>query len=1004
MQVGISKKCLIKFILNQSFMKKQFSFYKILFLFLGLGFFLNASAQEMTVTGTVTDAETGDPLPGVTVVLKGTQQGAISQPDGSYSVQATEDATLVYSFIGFETQEIAVAGQNQINVALEPSVLGLDEVVVIGYGSVKKEDATGSVGVVNADDFNKGAITSAQDLMVGKSAGLTITPGTGAPGSGSTIRIRGGSSLNASNDPLVIVDGVPLSNENVSGSSNFLSVVNPNDIESFTVLKDASATAIYGSRASNGVILITTKKGKEGADMRINYNGNTSVSSAKEFVDVFSGDEIRQIAIERADIFEGSDISKLGSYNTNWQEEIFRTAISHDHNLSVSGALDKLPYRVSVGYTDDMGILKNTGMERFTGALNLNPSLLDDNLKLNVNVKGMLSDHNYGDEGAIGSVVDMDPTQPVRDGNPSSAGYFQWPNYDANLGTANPVEQALEVDNQSTVKRLIASFQADYTFPFFPEMSVNLNLSTDRNEGEGHNNRPVTTNAQLDGEFTGRINEYSATHTNDLLEFYANYNNDFGAVHNLDLTAGYSWQHFQRETEDFTRGLIPEGEEGFVTPISNDFITENYLVSFFGRMNYSLMDKYLLTATFRNDGSSRFIGDNQWGLFPSAALAWKINQESFLENVDVLSELKLRLSWGVTGQQDIGGNYPAQTLYQLASPGSYYPIDGAFLPTLRPNAYDPNIKWEETTTENIGIDFGFYRGRLTGSVDVYNRETEDLLNTVVIPTGSNFSNTLTTNVGSLQNRGVEASLNVIPLSTKDMSLDIGLNFTYNENEITKLLMTDDPEYLGVTHGGAMTGTIQLTTVGETAYSFFLNKQVYDQNGNPVEGLYVDKTGNGGDVSGQNEDKYIYQNPRADYMMGLSLGFNYKNFDISANGRASIGNYVYNQVLAGASYDQMNQLGYWKNFNRGLLETNFVTRQFTSDYFVQNASFFKLDNVSMGYNFERIFDKMSAYVSITAQNVLTITNYEGLDPEVHSGVDTNFYPRPQTFMLGINLSY
>jgi TonB-linked SusC/RagA family outer membrane protein len=985
-------------------MKKQFNFHKILFLFLGLGVFICASAQEMTVTGTVTDAENGEPLPGVTVVIKGTQQGAITQVDGTYSVQAPEDAVLAFSFIGFNTSEVAVAGQNQINVSLEPAVLGLDEVVVIGYGSVKKEDATGSVNVVSSKDFNKGAITSAQDLLVGKSAGVVITPSGGAPGSGSTIRVRGGSSLNASNDPLIIIDGVPLDNNNVSGSNNFLSVVNPNDIETFTVLKDASATAIYGSRASNGVILITTKKGKEGAAMKINYNVNTSVSSPIEYVDVFSGDEIRRIAVEKSELFGVSNLDKLGNYNTNWQKEIFRNALTQDHNVSLAGAYKTLPYRVSVGYTNQEGILKNTDMERFTGAINLNPSLLDGNLKLNINAKGMMTDHNFGDDGAIGSAVNMDPTQPIKDGKQASAGYFQWDNYGANLGTPNPVEQLMEVDNASTVKRVIANVQADYAMPFLPELRANLNLGTDRTESEGHNNRPETTNGQLDGAYTGQVNNYSAENTNDLLDFYMNYKKQLGKSHNLDVTAGYSWQHFERQDDSFTRGLIPEGEEGYVVPTSSDNITENYLVSFFGRMNYSLMNKYLLTATFRNDGSSRFSDENQWGLFPSAAFAWKINKESFLDDFDALSELKLRLSWGITGQQDIGSDYPAQAAYILASPGSYYPIGGTFLPTLRPNAYDPDIKWEETTTQNVGLDFGFFNNRLSGSVDVYLRETEDLLNEVTIPTGSNFSNTLLTNVGSLENRGYEVALNLIPLSTKDMSLNVGFNLTYNENEITKLLMTEDPDYIGILEGDAMTGQNQVTRVGETAHSFFVNKQVYNQSGAPIEGMYVDLSGQGGIVNGDNNDKYIYNDPVVDYLLGLTLRFNYKNFDVSASSRASIGNYVYNQVAAGSSYDQMQQIGYWKNFPRVLNEYQFVKRQFTTDYFVQNASFFKLDNLSMGYNFDNITDKLSAYVSLTAQNIWTISEYDGIDPEVDEGIDNNFYPRPQVFMLGINLSY
>ncbi|MGQ1889040.1 SusC/RagA family TonB-linked outer membrane protein [Thermophagus sp. OGC60D27] len=985
-------------------MKKQFNFFKILFLFLGLGLYTGVAAQETMVTGVVTDADTGGPLPGVTVVKKGTFQGVITQIDGSYSINVSPEDVLVFSFVGYKSVEETVGDKQVINIALEPDMLGLEEVVVIGYGTVKKGDATGAVNVVTSKDFNKGSITSAQELMVGKSAGAIVTPGGGAPGSGATIRIRGGSSLNASNDPLIIVDGVPLDNNDVSGNNNILTVVNPNDIESFTVLKDASSTAIYGSRASNGVIIIETKSSKEGSPLKIDYNVKTSISSPIKYVDVFSGDEFRAIALEKKELFGVSNLDKLGSYNTNWQEEIFRDAFSQDHNLSFSGSYKKLPYRLSVGYTDDAGILKNTDMERFTGALNLSPTLLDGYLKLNVNVKGMITDNNFGDEGAIGSAINMDPTQPVKDGNPASDGYFQWDNYGANLGTPNPVEQALEVDNRSTVKRIIANMRVDYTMPFLTDLRANLNVATDRIDSEGHNNRPVTTNGQLDGDFTGKVNNYSANNSNDLLDFYLNYKKDLGDIHNFDLTAGYSWQHFHRESDSETHGLIPEGEEGYVKPTSNSTITENYLVSFFGRLNYSLMDKYLLTATFRNDGSSRFIDDNKWGFFPSAALAWKINQESFLEDFDALSDLKMRISWGITGQQDIGNDYPAQASYVLSSPGSYYKIGGEFLPTLRPDAYDPDIKWEETTTQNIGLDFGFFKNRISGSVDVYKRETKDLLNTVTVPTGSNFSNQLLTNVGSLKNEGVEFVLNLIPLSTKDMSLNVGFNLTYNENTITKLLLSDDPNYIGILYGDGMTGQKQVTRVGETAYSYFVNKQVYDPNGKPIEGLYVDLSGEGGTVNGDNDDKYIFKNPYPDYLMGMSLRFNYKNFDFSASGRASIGNYVYNQVAAGASYDQMQQIGYWKNFPRVLNEFQFVKRQFTSDYFVQDASFFKLDNVSVGYNFGNIMKDISAYVTLSAQNIWTITDYDGIDPEVSDGIDNNLYPRPQVFMLGINISY
>ncbi len=978
---------------------------RLFMLTFGIMMSLVVLGQQVRVSGTVTDAADRQTLPGVNVVVKGTLTGTITGVNGEYSLMAKPGDVLVFTFIGYLPQEVTIGEGNVVNVAMRTDVQALDEIVVIGYGTVKKSDATGSVSAVSSKDFNKGAITSPQDLLVGKSAGVVITTAGGAPGSGATIRVRGGSSLNASNDPLIIIDGVPIDNNNVSGSSNILSFVNPNDIETFTVLKDASATAIYGSRASNGVILITTKKGTAGSPLTVSYDGNVSVANAIAFVDVFSGDEIRQLALDRSDFFGIDNLDLLGLENTNWQKEIFRTAISHDHNLSLSGSVSSLPYRFSVGYTDQNGILKNTDMQRITGSLSLNPTFFNDALKVNLNVKGMNTHHNYGDAGAIGSAVNMDPTQVIMDGNPASAGYFQWANYGANLGTANPVEQALEADNRSVVNRVIGNVQFDYALPFLPELRANLNLATDYADSDGENNRLATSAPSLSGEFFGRLSGYAGTNYNNLLDFYLNYNKDMGSINSvLDVTAGYSWQHFKRENIGYTRGTVGPEDPRYQPPRGDTLITENYLVSFFGRVNYTLMDKYLVTVTVREDGSSRFAPDNRWGTFPSVALAWKIKDESFLKNVKAVTNLKLRLGWGITGQQDIGNDYPAQALYRESSEGSYYYIDGEFLPTLRPDAYDPDIKWEETTTLNAGLDFGFVNDRITGSFDIYNRTTDDLLNSVTIPSGSNFSNTLLTNVGSLENKGAELSLNFIPVSTNDMLFSIGVNATYNVNEITKLLITDDPNYIGILYGDAFTGQKQVTRVGYPAYSYFVNRQVYDVDGNPIEGLYVDESGEGGVVNGDNADKYIYHNPVADWLFGLSGRFEYKNFDLSASARASIGNYVYNQVAAGASYDQMQQIGYWKNFTRALAETNFVKRQFTSDYFVENASFLKLDNVSAGYRFDNLFGAVGARVSATVQNALIFTKYSGLDPEVSGGIDNNFYPRPRTFMLGIGLTF
>lgn len=969
---------------------------------------LNAYGQTGRISGTVVDRATGETLPGASVLIEGSTIGSTTSIDGRYELNVPAGThTLVASFIGYDVsrREITItAGASlTINFELYPDITLLDEFVVIGYGTVRKSDMTGSVTTVSSRDFNQGAITTPQELLVGKSAGVVITTSGGAPGSGSSIRIRGGSSLNASNDPLIVIDGVPIDNSNVSGSSNLLAFVNPNDIETFTVLKDASATAIYGSRASNGVIIITTKKGDASKPFSVNYSVNTALSAPIEYMSVYSGDQLRQIAYEYQDLFGAETFHLLGMENTNWQEQIFRTAVTQDHNLGVTGMLNNMPYRVSVGYTDQEGILKNTDMQRLTTNLNLNPTFLNNALKVNVNAKGMSTKHNFGDDGAVGSAIAMSPAHVIRDGNANSAGYFQWGNYGANLGTPNPLEQALAVNNRSEVNRFLGNIQFDYALPFLPELRANLNMATDYASSTGHNNRPKTSPSVLTNPTKGRLSDYSANNTNNLLDFYLNYNKDLSNSR-IDATAGYSWQYFKVEGDSYTRGIIDNTTPYQMTD-STSFINENYLVSFFGRANYSLMDKYMFTATVRYDGSSRFSEDNRWGLFPSAAFAWRINQENFLQGFRNLTDLKLRLGWGITGQQDVGSYYPYMARYVGSSTGNYYFIDGEYIPTLRPDAYDPDIKWEETTTQNIGMDFGFFNDRITGSVDVYMRETKDLLNQVNIPTGSNFSNTLLTNVGSLENKGAELSLNLVPISKKDMALNLGFNFTYNENKITKLLLSDDPDFIGVLYGDAFTGQIQVTRVGYPAYSFFVNQQVYDANGRPIEGLFVDRSGEGGVVGGDNADKYIYKNPAPDYSMGFSVRYNYKAFDVSASARANIGNYVYNRVAAGASIDQMYQIGYWRNQTTLLDDTRFVKRQFTSDYFVENASFLKLDHLSMGYNFQNIINnRMNARVSFTVQNVLTITKYSGLDPEVSGGIDNNFYPRPRTFLLGLSLGF
>lgn len=988
----------------------------ILMLSLLLGNF--AMAQQSVLTGKVTDSSSGESLPGVSIVVKGTTNGTITNIDGNFTLGVKKGDVIQFSFVGYKTQEIVADGQKNLRIALAVDNAELEEVVVIGYGQVKKSDATGAVSTVSSKDFNKGAITSPQDLLVGKSAGTVITSSGGAPGSGSTIRIRGGSSMSANNDPLIIIDGFPVSNSGISGLANPLSTINPNDIETMTVLKDASATAIYGSRASNGVIIVTTKRGAVGKAMQINYNGTMSVNTVPVYMDVMSGDEFRSLAYDLASKsavgLSMNSLNRLGTANTNWQKEIYRTALSHDHNINISGGLKKMPYRTSIGYTSQDGILKTTNMERSTIAIGIDPTFFEDHLKVSANLKGSYTNQNFGDQGAVGSAVFYDPTHPVMNGNTKFGGYYTWvnlsdvlpdgtmnPNGSPNpIGVSNPVALLNQTDNKSTVQRSIGNIQFDYKFHFLPELRANLNLGYDYFTTKGHNNAPDNA-AFTFRNGIGRKNDYKQTGKTQLLDFYLNYVKEIPSIKSkVDVTGGYSWQHFYKDGSSFVRN----GDETQISDNSK-FINENYLVSFFGRLNYTFLNRYLLTVTLRDDGSSRFAKNNRWGLFPAAALAWKIKDESFLKDVPAVSDLKLRLGWGVTGQQDIGNDYPYLPVYRESTATAQYQFGNTFYNTLRPNPYDANIKWEETTTYNAGLDFGFMNNRISGSIDVYKRETKDLLNFIPIAAGSNFSNFLTTNVGNLENKGVELSLNAVVISQKDLSWNVGFNLAYNENKITKLTKTDDPNYTGVDVGGIGGGVgnnIQNHRVGFPANSFFVFQQVYGSDGMPVEGLYVDRTGKGGTVTSNNLNKYHYKKPAPDYTLGINSRFAYKQVDFSFSGRANIGNYVYNNVASGALYTTVyNQSGFYNNIPKQVNNAKFTNTQYFSDLYIENASFFKMDNMSVGYNFEK---NLKARLSFTVQNVFTITKYNGLDPEVDGGIDNNFYPRPRVFVLGVNLTF
>ena len=969
-------------------------------------FTMSAVAQTRAVTGIVSDVDSREPLPGVTIAVKGTTRGTITNFDGQYSLEVNEGETLVFSFVGYVPQEIVVGRGNILNVGLVQSVVGLDEVVVIGYGQVRRQDATGSVRAISSEDFNPGAITSPQELVTGKIAGVNIVSGGGSPGEGATIRIRGGSSLSASNDPLIVIDGVPVDNDGISGMKNPLSTIHPNDIETFTVLKDASATAIYGSRASNGVIIITTKRGRAGAPISIAYNGYMSVGTLARKIMPLSTSEFRSVMQERY-ANNPNALNLMGDADTDWQDEIYRTAIGHDHNVSVTGSVNNMPYRASLGYTDQQGILDTDGLSRWTGSIGFTPSLLDDHLRLNLNVKGMYIDNQFGNRGAIGSAFSFDPTQPVRNNSPYG-GYFTWtqPNGDPiTIANMNPVAQLYMRDDRSSVYRSIGNAELDYRLHWFPDLRANLNLGYDISKSDGTvfvpENAPWAFDRLLGG---GEDTRYSQDKKNTLLDFYLNYVKAISSINSrVDAMIGYSWQHFWRAGESRTTNV-----RGTEEISDTDYETENYLVSFFGRLNYIFMERYLATFTLRQDGSSRFSPDTRWGLFPAVALAWQIAEEPFLADSRILTDLKLRLGYGVTGQQNITDNdYPYMPRYTYGENNARYQFGDTFYTTIRPEGYDANIKWEETTTWNIGLDYGFLDNRITGSIDAYYRTTDDLINFIPVPAGTNLTNQILTNVGDLENRGIEFSIDAVPIAREDLRWNIGFNMSYNENKITRLTANDDPTYIGVEVGGiagAVGNTIQIHSVGYPANSFFVFEQVYDENGRPVEGLFVDRN-NDGRIT--NEDRYRYRKAAPDVIMGFSTGVRYLDWDFNMNGRVYLGNYMYNNVWSSqATFNNLyNSVGYLNNISRSVFDSGFRNPRYFSDYYIQDASFLRLDNISLGYTFrDLLVQNLQVRVYGTVQNVFVITRYEGLDPEVASGIDNNMYPRPRTFQLGVSVNF
>ena len=966
---------------------------------------LQLMAQTRTIKGGVTDAQNGEALIGATVMVEGEKGGTVTDFDGNFSLQVSSSAKKIkVSYIGYIDKVLSIS--DNMKVKLESDSKALADVVVIGYGTARKSDLTGSVATVKSKDFNKGLVSSPEQLINGKVSGVQIMSNSGSASAGSTIRVRGGASLNASNDPLIVLDGVPLEQGGISGnSSNFLSMINPSDIESMTVLKDASSTAIYGSRASNGVIIITTKKGQQGA-VKVNFNTTNSLQTRAQMVDMLSRDEFVNVINQF-----GTDNQKslLGTANTDWNDEVYRTAFGTDNNLSVSGSIDKwLPFRVSVGYYNQSGLVRKDNVERWTGNVVLTPSFFQDHLKLTINAKGTLNNNSFNNGGAVWAAATFNPTIPVYSGNDKYGGYNEALDADGvpvNAGVRNPRGLVDLYDSKSKVSRFIGSMDVDYKVHFLPELKLHATVGADYAKGDGTIYVPAyaAQSYNKDESLGGSDYKYGPQkNENRLLTLYANYAKYFEDIKsNVDLTAGYDYQYWKSTTPlYYTKSAAGTN---LSTVKASDY--RHVMLSYYGRINYSFDGKYLLTATVRRDASSRFSKDTRWGTFPSVALGWTLTEEPWLKNQKVLSNLKLRASYGVTGQQEGIGNYNYLPVYTYSVTGAEAFINGQYINTYRPEAYVSDLKWETTTSWNFGLDFGFLDGRIGGAIDFYTRKTKDLLASVPTAAGTNFSKTILTNVGNVDSKGIEVSLNATPIQTKDWEWNLSYNFTWQNMKVKNLSLTKGGSQTNVKVGPSIDAyQFQVLSEGYEPYMFYVYHQLYDsKTGKPIEGAYADLN-NDGEIN--ESDLYRYHSPAPKYIMGLSTSLRYKQLTLGMSFRANIDNYVYNGM--GMSTGAFETVSYnnsqLNNLNTSFLKTGFKTRQYLSDYYVENASFLKLDNLSLSYNVGKINKWASLTVSAMVQNVFTITGYSGTDPEVPNGMDNSFYPRPRTYSVSLGLQF
>ncbi|MFT3948225.1 MAG: SusC/RagA family TonB-linked outer membrane protein [Agriterribacter sp.] len=981
------------------------------------------SAQTGSVSGKVL-GENQQNLSGATIVVEQTNKGTTTDTKGDFSIGNLKPGsyTIRVQYVGYTSQRTSVTvtqGNTSITFKLEIEASDLNEVVVIGYGNQRKKDLTGSVSTLTEAGFVKGSLTSPAQLIAGKVAGVQITSSGGAPGDGINIRIRAGASLNSSNDPLIVVDGVPLDNKSVAGLSNPLSMINPNDISSFTILKDASATAIYGSRASNGVIIITTKTGSAGGKLQVNINTQQSISEKTGILSVLSADEYRAALNRYFDQTQAdaaareAKLALMGNANTNWQNEIYQAAFKTDNTVSFSGGIKQLPYRLSIGYLNESGILKTSNFDRVSGALNLNPHFLDDHLAVNLNIKGTFTKSRFANTGAVGAaaaanptepvyVDPYDPSQPLSATNTNLGGYFEWVDNNGvplQLAGKNPLSMLEQERNIGHANRSIGNLQLDYKFPFLPDLHANLNLGYDISKSHGEDVLPPTLASAY--SIKGSTSRYWQNRKNKLMDFYLIYAKNLSSIRSrIDATTGYAYQDWITDAPAVV----------YISGLGNDPAripskTQNTLISYFGRVNYSFAGRYLLTGTIRTDGSSRFSPENRWGVFPSGAFAWDMHEESFMRTSKTFSQLKLRVGYGKTGQQDVTDNdYPYLARYTLSDDATTYPFGTTFYNMYRPVAYDQNIKWEETTTLNVGVDFGLINNRINGSVDYFVRKTNNLISRVSTATGTNFSNIILTNVGNMQNKGFEINLNAIPVKGKNFNWELNFNFTHYDNKITNLTLSgkDDPSSPGTAAGNtSFIGTsLQYHKVGYPPYSYYVKKQLYDSKGMPLEGQYADINGDG---LVNESDFYHYKSPNPTALLGFSSNFTYKKLSLGFTLRSSLGAYNYNSIAANTGYGEaLSFANFLSNSSSSINKTNFVHNQQTSDIYVEKASFLRMDNINLAYQLGKIGGLSGVTLSANVQNVFVITGYSGLDPEVFNGIDNNIYPRPRIFSLGINL--